>query len=185
MRGRLALILCEAGRPAEGLAVLKPLWDSEDLDAQNTIGIALADAGRTREALNVFEKILQKHPTNAVAFQNMGIALLKAGDAKGALEKLQRGLSLNEKLPQALTAMGVAQVELKDPTGAMASWTRAAELDPKQSDALFNLGVLASQRGESDVARDALRRFVATAPPSVRSRDLERARQMLRSLGGA
>jgi tetratricopeptide (TPR) repeat protein len=80
--------------------------------------------------------------------------------------------------------MGVAQAQVGDAPGAIASWTRATELDPKQYDALFNLGVLASQRGQAAVAREALRRFVTTAPPSAYARDLQQARQMLRQLGG-
>lgn len=184
MRSRLALVLCSAGRPIEALEVLKPLSKSEDPDTQNTIGIALADAGRVREAVAVFEAILQKSPNNAVALQNMGIALLKTGDAAGALDRFHRALEINEKLPRALNAMGVAQARLKDPDGAIASWRRAAELDPKQFDALLNLGVLAAQRGQASVARDALRRFIATAPPSLYSRDLKQARRMLEGLGG-
>jgi choline-sulfatase len=184
MRSRLALILCGAGRPAEAVEVLKPLSKSEDPDTQNTIGIALADQGRTREALAVFDAILQKSPNNAVAHQNIGIALLKTGDAAGALDRFHRALKINEKLPRALNAMGVAQAQLKDPDGALASWSRAVELDPKQFDALLNLGVLAAQRGQASLAREALRRFIATAPPGLYSRDLWQARRMLEGLGG-
>ena len=101
---KLALILCEAGRPAEALEALKPFAQSEDPDTQNAIGIALADLGRTPEALRVFEAVAQKYPTNAIAFQNMGIALLKSRNAAGALEKLDRALAINEKLPRALNA---------------------------------------------------------------------------------
>jgi len=185
MRGRLALILCEAGRPKEALETLAPVKQSEDPDTQNTIGIALADLGRTPEALAVFTKIVQTHPTNALAFQNMGIALLKSRDAKGALEKFDRALAINEKLPRALNARGVALAQLGDAAGAMASWSRAADLDPRQYDALFNLGIVAAQRGQTDVARKALARFVATAPPAVYARDLKEARRMLKGMGGA
>ena len=185
MREKLALILCEAGRPAEALEALKPFAQSEDPDTQNAIGIALADLGRTPEALRVFEAVAGKYPTNALAFQNMGIALLKGRNAAGALEKLDRALAINEKLPRALNARGVAQMEMGDAAGAIASWSRAAELDPRQYDALFNLGVVAARRGDRNVARDALRRFVATAPPAVYARDLARARRMLKEMGGA
>jgi arylsulfatase A-like enzyme/Flp pilus assembly protein TadD len=185
MRVRLALILCEAGRPNEALPVLAPVKKSDDPDTQNAIGIALADLGHTAEALAVFEKIVQSHPTNAVAFQNMGIALLKTRNASAALEKFDRALAVNEKLPRALNGKGVAQVELGDAPGAIVSWTRAAELDPRQYDALFNLGMVAAQRGQVDVARDALRRFVATAPSSLYARDLQEARRMLKGMGGA
>jgi Flp pilus assembly protein TadD len=185
MRRKLALILCEAGRPADALQALKPFAQSDDPDTQNTIGIALTDLGRTGEALRVFEDVARRHPTNPVAFENMGIALLKNRDAAGALEKLNRALAINEKLPRSLNTKGVAQMELGDAAGAIASWSRAAELDPRQYDALLNLGVVAAQRGEMNMARDALRRFVATAPPSLYAKDLQRARRMLKEMGGA
>ena len=185
MRQKLALILCERGRPAEALEALKPVAQSDDPDTQNTIGIALTDLGRTPEALRVFGEVARKHPTNPIAFENMGIALLKSRDAAGALEKLNHALAINEKLPRSLNTKGVAQMELGDPAGAIASWSRAAELDPRQYDALLNLGVVAAERGEVNVARDALRRFVATAPPALYAKDLQRARRMLKEMGGA
>jgi arylsulfatase A-like enzyme/Flp pilus assembly protein TadD len=185
MRQKLALILCEQGRPAEALEALKPVAQSDDPDTQNTIGIALTDLGRTEEALRVFGEIARKHPTNPIAFESMGIALLKGRNAAGALERLNRALAINEKLPRALNTKGVAQMELGDPAGAIASWSRAAELDPRQYDALLNLGIVAAERGEMNVARDALRRFVATAPPALYPKDLQRARRMLREMGGA
>ena len=185
MRQKLALILCEQGRPAEGLEALKPFAQSDDPDTQNTIGIALTDLGRTQEPLRVFEEVARKHPTNPISFENMGIALLKSRNAAGALEKLNRALAINEKLPRALNTKGVAQMELNDPAGAIASWSRAAELDPRQYNALLNLGIVAAQRGEISVARDALRRFVATAPPALYAKDLARARRMLKEMGGA
>lgn len=185
MRTRLALILCEAGRPGEALEVLAPVAASDDPDTQNTIGIALADQGRAAEALAVFEKIVRSQPNNALAFQNMGIAMLKSSNASAALEKFDRALAINADLPRALNGKGVAQAELGDAAGAMASWSRAAELDPRQYDALFNLGIAAAQRGQKEVAREALRRFVATAPPNVYPRDLQEARRLLKDLGGA
>jgi arylsulfatase A-like enzyme/tetratricopeptide (TPR) repeat protein len=185
MRVRLALVYSEAGKPARGLEALKPVSESDDPDTQNTIGIMLADMGRTDQAMAVFEKVLQKHPDSALTLQNMGIALLKAKNAPAALERFRRALAINEKLPRALNAKGVAEMELGDAASAMASWKRAAELDPRQYDALFNLGLVAAQNGQPDLARDALGRFIATAPPSLYSRDIEQARQMLRQLVGS
>ena len=109
---------------------------------------------------------------------------MKGKNAAAALDRFNRALAINEKLPRALNAQGVAQVELGDPAGAIVSWSRAAELDPRQYDALFNLGLVAGKQGKVAVARDALRRFVATAPPSLYSRDLQQARRMLQGMGG-
>lgn len=185
MRVRLALILSESGRSAEALGVLELLRGSSEPETQNAIGIVLADAGRTPEARDVFEKILGTNPDDAVTQQNLGIALLKGGDALGALQRLDRALSITEKLPRAWNAKGVAEARLGDEAGAITSWRRAAEIDPKQFDALFNIGVVASRRGETAVAREALRKFVGGAPPALYGRDLARAQQLLKELGGA
>jgi len=185
MKVRLALILSESGSAEEALAVLAPLAQSRDPDPQNATGIALADAGRIPESVAVFEKLVAADPGDALAFQNMGIALLKGGDARAALSRFEQALQINRKLPRALNARGVAQAELGDSAGAVVSWQEAVKLDSKQFDALFNIGVVAGRRGEWEVARAALRRFVATAPPALYGKDLTAARRMLQQLGGA
>ncbi len=184
MRVRLALILSGAGRPVEALTVLKPLAESGDPDTQNALGIALADGGRIDEALKVFQGVLQRDPSSAIALQNAGIALLKRGEALAALDRFDRALAISQKLPRALNARGVAQAQLGRTTDAIASWRRAAELDPKQYDALFNIGLVASRTGNQAIAREALERFVKTAPPGLYRKDLAEARRLLKRLEG-
>ncbi len=185
MNVRLALILSEAGRPADALRVLKPLAQSTDPDTQNAIGIALSDSGRADEALRVFEKILEADPRNAVALQNAGITLLKKGDAAGALERFSRAFAINDKLPRAWNARGVAEAQLGRAPEAIASWRRATDLDPRQYDALFNMAIVAGKSGDRAAARDGLNRFIQTAPPAVYTRDIAAARRMLAELGGS
>jgi tetratricopeptide (TPR) repeat protein len=185
MRVRLALIFSESGRPAEALRALEPISGSTDPDTRNALGIALADAGRFDEAAAVFDSVLKTDPRNALTHQNKGIALLKRGDASGAIASFDRGLAISEELPRAWNAKGVAQAQSGDAAGAIASWRRAAEQDPRQYDALFNIGIVAGKQGSPAVAREALRRFVDSAPPALYEQDIRRARQMLRELGGA
>jgi arylsulfatase A-like enzyme/Flp pilus assembly protein TadD len=185
MRVRLALIFSESGRPADALRVLAPLSASADPDTRNAFGIALADAGRGDEAVAVFDGILRSDPDNALAHQNKGIALLKRGETVAAIASLDRGLAISSDLPRAWNAKGVAQAQSGDPAGAIASWRRAAQLDPRQYDALFNIGLVAARQGNSGVARDALRRFVETAPAALYDRDIQQARRILREIGGA
>jgi arylsulfatase A-like enzyme/Flp pilus assembly protein TadD len=185
MQVRLALVLSEVGRPDEALKLLEPLASSADPETRNALGIVLADAGRIPQAVAVFEGLATADPTDAVTLQNLGIALLKGGNAAGALERFDRALAITPKLPRAWNAKGVAQARVGDEAGALTSWRRAAEIDPKQFDALYNLGVVASRRGEANIARDALKRFIATAPPALYRKDLVEARRVLRGLGGA
>ncbi|HEY7863490.1 MAG TPA: tetratricopeptide repeat protein, partial [Thermoanaerobaculia bacterium] len=179
MRVRLALLHSGRGNPAEALKILTPLAASPQRETQQARGIALADAGRSEEALAVFDAILKEDAGDAEAWQNRGIAQLKRGDVKGALASLDRALAVNPDLPRALNARGVALAQSGDPAGAIASWDRAASLDPRQYDALFNMGIVAGRIGRIDIARAALSRFVETAPAAAYGRDIAAARQML------
>jgi arylsulfatase A-like enzyme/Flp pilus assembly protein TadD len=179
MRVRLALLLSGHGQPQEALKLLTPLAASPERETQQARGIALADAGRSEEALAVFDAILREDPSDAEAWQNRGIAQLKKGDVAGALVSFDKGLAVNASLPRALNARGVALAQSGDPAGAISSWQRAAELDPRQYDALFNTGLVAAKMGRFDVARSALTRFVETAPASAYGKDIAAARQML------
>ena len=174
MQVRLALMLSESGRASEALGVLTPLSGSEDPDTRNAIGIALADAGRLEEALGVFAGIVARDRTEAVARQNAGIAFLKGGRVKEALASLDAALAINDKLPLAWNARGVAQAQIGDLREAARSWERSAALDPRQFDALFNLGMTAGRR-------DALERFVETAPPARYRAEIASARRLLGS----
>jgi Flp pilus assembly protein TadD len=179
MRVRLALLLSGHGQAAEALKILTPLTASPERETQQARGIALADSGRSDEALAVFDAILKEDPGDAEAWQNRGIALLKRGDVQGAIGSLDRALAANPSLPRALNARGVALAQSGDPAGAISSWERAAALDARQYDALFNMGIVAGRIGRLDIARSALSRFVETAPPSAYGKDIAAARQML------
>jgi Flp pilus assembly protein TadD len=90
-----------------------------------------------------------------------------------ALRSLDAALAVNERLPLAWNARGVAKAKQGDLAEAVRSWEKAATLDPRQFDALFNLGMTAGRR-------DALERFVRTAPPARYRSEIASARRMLR-----
>jgi tetratricopeptide (TPR) repeat protein len=66
---------------------------------------------------------------------------------------------------------------------ALEAWKHAVALDSQQFDALLNLGTIALERGNMTLAREALRQFVATAPPGLFAEDLRRARKLLAEAG--
>ncbi|HEY0788027.1 MAG TPA: tetratricopeptide repeat protein, partial [Thermoanaerobaculia bacterium] len=121
---------------------------------------------------------------NAKALQNLGVVALRSGDARAARGSLERALALNDRLPMALNMMGVIHAQEGDAARAIAAWTRAVELDPKQYDALFNLAMVAGKGGRMDVAKRALERFVATAPPERYANDIAQARAILARMTG-
>jgi arylsulfatase A-like enzyme/tetratricopeptide (TPR) repeat protein len=179
---RLGLLYSENGRHREALSVLEPLATSQNPDVLNGLGIALAGAGKTREALEAFHRALEVDPRDAMAYQNIGITQLHQRKLSEALASFDAAFAINDRLPRAWNGRGVALKESGRPEEAIQAWKRAVELDPEQFDALFNLGVVALERRDKDLARSSLSQFVDRAPPARFGPDIARARGMLAQL---
>ena len=179
MKKRLGLLLSERGDAQEAVQILSQFADSKDPELLNAYGIALADLGNMREAVQQFEKALRIDRTNAAAYQNLGVVALRVNDIPRAKDFLGRALRLNPKMPLALNSIGVVYARENDFGRAVDAWQKAVELDPRQFDALFNLGLVTAQRGRRDEARRALEQFVETAPPQRYAADIAKAKQAL------
>jgi len=177
---QLALLLSETGRSAEATQILAPM--SNNIDALNAYGIALSDQGKLDDAMRIFTRVLQSDPNNAPALQNLGITALRRDDLNAAREHLDRALALNPRLPLALNTRGVVYAREHDFPHAVELWNRAVAADPRQYDALFNIGLVEGRAGHTAAAREALRRFVKSAPPARYADDIKTARQALASL---
>ena len=141
------------------------------------LGQALAARGRTAEAVEVLGG-------GAQAEELLGLAELRQGRAQQARVHLERALALDPRLAGSWTALGVALYDLEGPEAALTAWRRALALDGAQFDALLNVGLVSARAGRRDEAREALRRFVATAPPARYGPDIAKAQRLLREIGG-
>ena len=184
MKVRLGMLLSATGKAQEALEVLRPFASGRDPDILNAYGIALADSGDLRGAAEAFQRVLAIDQTNATAYQNLGVVALRAGDVEGARAQLARALALNDRMPVALNLMGVLEAKSGHADLAIGWWRRAVAADPRLYDALYNLAIVATRAGRNDVARDALRRFIDTAPPQRYADDIATARALLGQLGG-
>jgi arylsulfatase A-like enzyme/Flp pilus assembly protein TadD len=187
LRRALGLTLSELGKPAEAVAVLRPLAASDDAASVNALAIALTDQG-TPSALAEAETLLRRQlaatPRDSKTQENLAIVVLKAGRAAEARDLLHTALAENERLPISWNTLGVALYQTGDPAGALAAWQRSVAIDARQFDALFNLGLTALEAKQPQVARQALRQFVATAPPQRFAADIARAKQLLGRIPG-
>jgi Flp pilus assembly protein TadD len=183
VRIRLGLLLSESGRAREALELLRPFVGNAEPDVLNAYGIALADSGDIRGAATVFEGILAKDANNARAHQNLGIIALRAGQLDRARASLSRALALDPELPLALNAMGVVEASSGNPAAALERWSKTVALDPSQFDALYNLGLIAAKTGRADVARRALRDYLARAPEKRYAAERQNAAAILQTLG--
>ncbi len=185
MKRDLARLYVASGRSAEAVALLRsgpPVTEAESLE---TLGVALAGAGKGAEAKQALLAALAMEPSNGRIAFNLGTLLLDAGDAAGAREWLQKSLQSDSASAPAWSQLGFAQAQLGDVDGAEESWRKAIALDPRQYNSLYNLAVSELRAGKTGEARTKLERFLSSAsgPPYAQQR--AEAQKLLRGIAGS
>ena len=87
--------------------------------------VALADAGRTSEALELLQRLTQDYPELPEPHNNLAVIHAASGDLDRAHAALQTALRLNPDYAAALDNLGDVQARL-----ALRSWARAQQLEP-------------------------------------------------------
>ncbi|MEZ5320305.1 MAG: sulfatase-like hydrolase/transferase [Vicinamibacterales bacterium] len=182
VRIKLGQYLAESGQAAKAIELLEGTAGS-DPDALVTLGNAYQAAGRTRDAMRTFQRLLDLDPASGLAHENIGIVHLQADDLTAAETSLRRAVDLDPSLAGAYTALGVVLARTNRRDEAIAAWTRATELDPQDFNALFNLTVNLADAGRLAEARAAGERFVATAPAALRQ-DVATIQRLLDQIRG-
>jgi arylsulfatase A-like enzyme/Tfp pilus assembly protein PilF len=180
---QLGLSLAQAGRPERAVELLAPLAvASRDPNLLATYALALSDAGRHEPARTTLLRIFELDPTNPRGRELLALVALRQERWQDAEAEARRTLEAADDRPDALNYLGVALYNQGRAREALDAWRRAAELDPTDLEVLFNLYRVAAEAGDRRLAADALRRFIAGAPPERFAADLERARALLAEL---
>ena len=114
--------------------------DGQSFEARLNFGIALADRGRSEEALGEFSEAVKLAPDRAGPHYNKGRVLVQLHRYEEALPELQRTCALDSASPDAWYRLGIARRELKQYSEAVSALRKALELAPENADASYLLG---------------------------------------------
>src|SRR5262249_39667520 len=120
----LGAYLNESDRGKEAAEVLAPYAARKDpdLDVLMARGAALAQLGRTEEAVATFGRALAIDPSNAAAKANLGTVYLGIRDYARARTILAESLALDPDVSRAHNALGVIAAETGRPDEAIEHW---------------------------------------------------------------
>lgn len=122
--------------------------------AQLQQGVALHSAGRVRDALQLYQAILEADPGHFDALQLAALAHKQQGDYKAALELFSRALRIDQSQPAVFNNLGVTLQELGHPQQALDCFADALRLQPDYAEALNNQGLsLAALNRHADAVR--------------------------------
>jgi len=177
VRIKLAQYLAESGQPQRAIELLEQMT-GDDPDALIGLGNAYLAAGKTREALAAFDRLLTIDPNHALAHENIGVTHLRGGNIPAAEAALRRAVSLDAGLSGAWTALGVLLSTTGRHEEALKAWQQALTADPQSLDALYNLTINLARLGRIGEARRFGEQYLRAAPPFLRD-DIAQIRQII------
>ena len=121
-------------------------------------------AGRLKEAEQLYREILQNDPRHADALQFLGVIAHQVGRNDSAVELIEKAIALNDRVPPYHNNLGNALRALGKLEAAAAAYGRALSQKPDYVQAHFNLGITFQARGELAAAAASYERAVIHQP---------------------
>ncbi|MBF0542307.1 MAG: trypsin-like peptidase domain-containing protein [Nitrospirae bacterium] len=108
-------------------------------------GINAGNAGRWIEALNAFNKVIEKDSQNVLAYNYRGISQVKLQDYVQAINNFDKAVELNPQFAEAYNNRGFSYIELGEYNKAIGDFNKAIEINPQFARAYFNRGKTIAQ----------------------------------------
>lgn len=160
-------------RPADAEVVLREALVNNPGSFRiiNALGIAMIDAGRFDEAIDLLQKSLGIIDFDPETWNYLGVAYWNKGRLDEALEAYERALGLDANYAIVFNNRGslflsryLKAKQADDLTRAAADFSKAVELDPKYASAWNGLGISSSLTGDLDGALAAWKKAVELKP---------------------
>jgi tetratricopeptide (TPR) repeat protein len=132
--------------------------------ANNNLGGYLFDKGRTKEAIEHFQKAIQIDPTFFESFNNLGLALAAEGRFDEAIKNYRKAIQVGPNEVGPLNNLGMALAGRNQFDDAIESYKKAIRINPNYTEALDNLGSALTVKGRFDEALGCFRLALAIDP---------------------
>jgi arylsulfatase A-like enzyme/Flp pilus assembly protein TadD len=157
----LAAIYKKDGKLEEALELLRKGYEAYPTNYKiaTSYGMALIDANRSDEALDVLTKALSLIDYDPELWNYIGVAYWRKKDLPKAIEAYQKSLALDPGYAVALSNLGSAHLAAfmeeggrRNLQNSMDSFKKAIEADPQYTSAYNGLGSAYRQAGDADAA---------------------------------
>lgn len=149
-------------------------------------GIDLFSEEKYDEAIESFEKVVEKFPDNIEGYYNLGLSYLRKGGVDQAISSFEKAAELNPEALPIFLALGEAYFSKDDNEKAIESYQQAIKINPENPGAHYNLGMVYYKLNKTDEALLSFNRCIEFAPEnftahyqaglaSIKHGDFERA----------
>ncbi len=143
---------------------LKEFQQAEAADPKLVIarlneGIALVNLQKVDDAKSALEDALKQDPKLPNAWYNLGLLAKNSGDANESIVDFKRVTEIDPNDADAWYFLGTAYVQAKQFPQAIESFDQALKINPLHASAQFGLSRAYQQSGDTNDAREHLKRF--------------------------
>jgi Flp pilus assembly protein TadD len=143
-----------------------PESPATDYDPELAAGARHHEAGRFREAEQLYRRVLQRDPNNAEALNLLGVLAAQAGHPRDAKDMLSKAVAIDGSNAEFRYNLALVCQGTGDRDEAITFYRQAVEIRPAYADAWLNLGGLLLNRGEAEEAERCHRQAAALNPAS-------------------
>ena len=126
------------------------------------MGLAHHQAGRLKDAEEVYSRVLDTDSENPEALHLLGTLALQTERPDRALKLIEKAILKNPGEPSYHNNLGEAHRAFRDNAAAIVCYRRALEIAPDFSDSLSNLGDVLTEEGELEEAEACYRHAIDT-----------------------
>lgn len=138
--------------------------ETADVDALLGQALQQHQAGKVKQAAQIYRRILSSSPDNPDALNLLGLARHQQGDHSGAIELMEKAIRQSPSVPLFHNNLAMALRGAGQEQRATDSLRRAVTLDPAYIDGWVNLGEVLSTTGHMDGAIEAFQAALGLAP---------------------
>jgi tetratricopeptide (TPR) repeat protein len=143
---------------------------SAEIKAYFENGVKLSDQGMYAEAIEEFNKALEKVPGQSAIIVRIADAYLKLGKNEEAIANYKKAIELDPNNPSLYTNMGVALSKMGKTAESQEAFKKAAALNPAAAaQNFYNLGVTMVNSGKTEEAAEAFKQSIAADPSFAES----------------
>lgn len=149
----------------------------DDIESLLALGHAYQRAGRFREALRLYDQVLNLRPQDTAALYNKGIVLLEQGNHRQAEVTLWDVLERDREHALAAKALGELYIEQGEYRSLLYTLRPVVEENEASADLQYLMGLAYENLGKGDLAEERYRLAIKYFP------DMPEAREALDRLG--
>src|SRR5262252_356869 len=122
-------------------------------------GVAYLNLQKVDEAKAAFEDALKQDPKNPNSWYSLGLLAKNTGDAPASIDAFKHVTEIDSNDADTWYFLGTAYVQAKQFPQAIDAFDRALKINPLHASAEFGLSRAYQQSGETDHAREHLKKF--------------------------